>query len=67
MFNATQIKLMRKIGLKMDLANPDRLSDNEWVLIEKKVGDYLNSKCLDIDYKPNSEGIVCYSILDMLP
>lgn len=63
-FNEKQINLMQKIGLHLDF---EHLSDDDWVLIEEKVGDYYNLNTLDEDYKPNAEGRICESILDNLP
>ncbi len=64
MFTDDQVKLMRKIGLNL---NFECLSDDDWVLIEETVGDYLILQCLGEDYTPNEEGMICYSILDLLP
>ena len=46
MFNDAQLKLMRKIGLHLDF---ECLSDDDWILIEETVGDYLTLQCLDKD------------------
>ncbi len=62
-FSEEQITFMRSIGLNLDFNN---LSDDDWVNIEDTVGDYLTLQCLDEDYKPNDEGMMCYSILDSL-
>lgn len=35
-------------------------------IIEDKVGDYLTLKCLDDNYNPNEEGLMCQSILDYI-
>lgn len=35
-------------------------------IIEDKVGDYLTLKCLDENYNPNEEGLMCQSILDYI-
>ena len=64
MFTQEEISLMRKIGLDLDF---DNLSDNDWCEIEDVIGDYLTLKCLDKDYNPSEEGLVCESILDKLP
>lgn len=61
MFTESEVKLMEKIGLKI---NFDNLSDEDYIEIEDVVGAYLTLKCLDNDYNPDSEGIICYSILD---
>lgn len=62
MFSEEQIKLMKKIGLNLDF---DNLSGDDWVVIEDAVGDYLTLKCLDSDYNPNDDGIICEKILDI--
>lgn len=40
------------------------LSDDDYVEIESKIGDYLVLHCLGNQYEPNSDGILCESILD---
>ena len=55
--NEKQIQLLKKIGIDID-ADP--------CIIEEAVGDYLNLHCLDDDYKPNGEGLICESILDCI-
>lgn len=35
-------------------------------IIEDKVGDYLTLKCLDENYNPNEEGLMCENILDYI-
>lgn len=40
--------------------------NDELDIIEDKVGDYLNLKCLNEHYNPNEEGIMCESILDYI-
>lgn len=62
MFSDEQILLMNKIGLDLDF---DNLTDDDWCDIEDKIGDYLTLKCLDADYNPNNEGLMCESILDI--
>lgn len=42
--------------------NPDDKLD----IIEEKVGDYLALKCLDKNYNPNEEGLMCENILDYI-
>ena len=53
--NEKQILLLKKIGVDIN-AEPD--------ILEEAVGDYLNLHCLDENYKPNEEGLICESILD---
>lgn len=64
MFNKEEISLMQILGLKFDFSN---LSDDEWFEIEDRIGDELSTNGLDKDYKPNSIGVVCESILSKLP
>ena len=52
-----QKALLKKIGVDIN-ADVD--------IIEEAVGDYLNLHCLDKNYKPNEEGLICESILDSL-
>ena len=52
-----QKSLLKKIGVDIN-ADVD--------IIEEAVGDYLNLHCLDKNYKPNEEGLICESILDSL-
>ena len=37
--------------------------NDELDVIEDKVGDYLTLNCLDENYNPNEEGLMCESIL----
>ena len=52
-----QIKFLQQIGMDVD-AEPDELME--------AVGDYFTLRCLDENYNPNSEGIMCEKILDVL-
>lgn len=40
--------------------------NDELDVIEDKVGDYLTLNCLDENYYPNEEGLMCESILDYI-
>ena len=40
--------------------------NDELEVIEDKVGDYLTLNCLDENYNPNEEGLMCESILDYI-
>ena len=40
--------------------------NDELDIIEDKVGDYLTLNCLDENYNPNEEGLMCESILDYI-
>ena len=66
MFTEDEIQLMKKIGLDCDF---NSLSDEDdyWAAIEEKVGDHLILHCLDKDYDPDPDGLLCKSILDKLP
>lgn len=55
--NDLQIKFLQKIGVDPD-ANLD--------VIEEAVGDYLTLHCLDENYNPTTEGLICESILDYI-
>ena len=52
-----QIKFLQQIGMDVD-TEPDELME--------ALGDYLTLRCLDKNYNPNSEGIMCEKILDVL-
>lgn len=66
MFTDAEIKLMKRLGLKADFQNLD-WDDDDWITIEETVGDYLTLQCLDENYYPDADGIICESILDKLP
>ena len=51
------IDFLNSIGIDPNLDEAD---------LEEKVGDYLTLNCLDENYQPNKEGIMCYKILDYL-
>lgn len=40
--------------------------NDELDVIEDKVGDYLTLNCLDENYNPNEEVLMCESILDYI-
>lgn len=40
--------------------------NDELDVIEDKVGDYLTLNCLDENYNPNEEGLMCESFLDYI-
>ncbi|NLA69647.1 MAG: hypothetical protein GX852_01215 [Clostridiales bacterium] len=61
-FDKDERPLIYKVGM-----DPDKISnDNDYVLLEEKIGDYLVMNCLDEKYKPNKEGLACKSILGKL-
>ena len=49
--------------------NPDfdHMSGEDWIELEDAAGDYLVLQCMDKDYNPNDEGLMCEAILDKLP
>lgn len=59
-----EIGLLNKLGLTYNYAQ--KLTDEQVVEIENKVGDHLTLYCLDDDYNPNEEGKIAYSILDKI-
>lgn len=65
MFTEEQRELIRSVcGHSFDFSN---LSDDDWVEIEDAIGDHLTLRCLDENYNPNAEGLICEDILDSLP
>ena len=66
MFTEKEIQLIRKIGITIDISQENSISDDEWVNLEEKIGEYLTLKCLDKNYNPNDEGLICESILDKI-
>lgn len=52
-----QIAFLIKIGV-----NPD----DDISTIEEEVGEYLSLNCLDENYLPNADGLMCESILDYI-
>lgn len=52
-----QIKFLKRIGV-------DPKADLD--VIEEKVGDYLTLNCLDKNYEPTADGLLCESILDYI-
>jgi len=61
-FSTEQVSFLRSIGLDFDFSN---LSDNEWIAIEEKVGDYITLK--EDDASVSDKAKLGYSILDMIP
>lgn len=55
--NKEQISFLLSIGI-----NPNSDLDE----IEDKVGDYLTLHCLNVNYEPNADGLMCESILDYI-
>lgn len=57
-----EMDLLRRIDLDFDYSK--KLTDEEAVRLEERVGDYLTLECLDEDYHPNRDGLICYDILE---
>lgn len=55
--NEDQIAFLERIGI-------DPNSDLD--VIEEQVGDYLEYNCLDTDYNPTADGLLCENILDYI-
>jgi hypothetical protein len=63
-YSKEQIDYIKSIGFEVDFTD---MSDDDWCNLEETVGDKLVLECLDENYCPNEEGIMCKSILDLLP
>lgn len=63
-FSEKQIEFMKKIGISIN--SFEDITDEEFIMIEEKVSDYLQTKGFDESYKPNDDGLMCESILDLL-
>jgi hypothetical protein len=63
-FNDKQIELLKRLGVNSP-KNLAELSDEEFFLIDDAVADHMMD-CMDSNYKPNEEGRICESILDLL-
>ena len=63
MFSEEEINLMQSLGLDCNF-NGLSETDEYWADIEEKVGNFLTLKCLDEHYNPDSNGIICESILN---
>ncbi len=55
--NEDQIAFLEQIGID---PNSDLAS------LEEQVADYLENNCLDNDYNPTADGLLCESILDYI-
>lgn len=62
--NSKEIELLNKIGLTYDFSK--KISLEQGLRVEDKVGDYLTLECLDDEYEPNEEGKICYAILSKI-
>ena len=62
--NSKEIELLNRIGLNYDFSK--KLSWEQGVTVEEKVGDYLTLECLDDEYEPNEEGEICYANLSKI-
>ncbi len=66
-FSKEQITYMRSLGLNLDFSN---LSDDDWITLEDVVADRLMYAGFHVEgeeYIANDEGLMCESILDLLP
>ena len=64
MFSIEQRELLLNIGFSdTAISSP---TDSDLIDIEEKVGDYLTLRCLDKDYMPNAEGLLCEEILSKI-
>ena len=64
MFTETEKNLLRKIGVdEKIIEDPSSYDLSDF---EDTVGDYLVLKCLDENYEPNEEGLICEDILSKL-
>lgn len=63
MFTEKEKSFMRECGLNLDF---DNLSDDDYVEIEEIIGNKLTLECLDDNYNPNEDGLLCEEILDKL-
>ena len=64
MFSEAEREFLRHISIDI---NFDKISDDEFVMIEDKVSAYLQKNGFDEEYKPTKEGLMCEAILDHLP
>lgn len=63
-FSKEQIELAKKIGVPFDVTGD--LTDDEICDLVDFFGDYLTIHCLDDEYAPNHEGVICYQVIDMI-
>jgi|GEM_PF-927582 len=63
-FNDEQRKLLNKIVPNINLDSD--LTDDELIEMEDELGDHLTLKCLDDNYEPTREGVVCEDLLEIL-
>lgn len=63
-FDEKQLKLLKKLDIPFDIEQD--LTDEQIVYIEEAVGDYLVRSCLDKNYNPTQEGMICESIIDYI-
>ena len=59
-FSADEIELLARLGIPTSFSD---YTDDDWCALEEKVGDHLLLKCLDENYCPNSDGLICEDIL----
>ncbi len=63
-FSDEQRKLLNKIVPNINLDSD--LTDDELIEMEDELGDHLTLHCLNGDYEPNREGVVCEDLLEIL-
>lgn len=63
-FNERERKMLNKLGFSDDML--DNPSDDIYIEIEEKAGDFLTLESLDENYMPNEEGCICEDILAKL-
>ena len=62
MFTKNQIDFMRNRGFDIDFNN--KLSDDDYIKIEKKASHLLQTEGFDENYEPTQIGIICEEIID---
>lgn len=65
MFSDKEIQFI-KSKLHLDI-NTDTPSGDDLGKLEEVCGEYLTLHCLDNNYEPTDEGLLCESILDKIP
>lgn len=63
-FNDEQRKLLNKIVPNINLDSD--LTDDELIEMEDELGDHLTLHCLNKEYEPNREGVICEDLLEIL-
>ena len=63
-FDQEQRNLLKKLGIQFDIEQD--LTDEQIIYIGEAVGDYLVQNCLDKNYNPTQDGMICESIIDYI-